>query len=164
MSRTWFSRRNLKCRGESLDIEVNSYANATVLQSQIFTTNDLVRSQNAAPITLDGGAAVTTMTIRGVSALPANYKVEVSTFTVNLPAFSVTAVSAGTITTITLGQTIKKPQKDTVYSIPLSTGSALVTGKVSWSATTGNLTLSKIDGSAITVNFGLTQDVVLAIN
>lgn len=164
MARRWFSRKGLTCEAETFDVLVHTYANAKINGSQIFSQGDLTRVLKAAPITLDGGATVTTMTMRGVSTLPANFKVETTPFTVTIPAFSVTVVGAGTITLITLGQTAVKPSHDTVYPITLKNGSAFITGKLVWNATTGNLLLSTATGGTITVNFGLDYDFTLPIN
>lgn len=139
-------------------------ADFTVNSKRVLNSGDLTLTQNAAPITLDGGAAVTTMTVRGVSTLPANYKVEVSTSEIVIPAFHVTAVSAGTISVVTLGQTIKKPAHDTVYPFLFGISTGNVVGRIEHYAATGNLAFAKVDGTAFTVPFGPYFDVVLPIN
>lgn len=164
MARRWFSRKGLTCESETFQILTHTNDDALINGSKILSAADLTRAQVAAAITLDGGSSVTTMTMRGASTLPANYKVEIGTISVTLPAFLVTAVAAGTITTITLGQTSVKPAHDVVYPVTLTTASGFVTGKIVWNATTGNFLITKADGSAITVNFGLTYDAVIVIN
>jgi len=164
MARRWFSRKGLTCESETFQILTHTNDDALVNGSKILSAADLARAQVAAAVTLDGGSSVTTMTVRGASTLPANYKAEIGTVSVTLPAFSVSAVAAGTITTITLGQSTVKPAHDVAYSVPFTTASGLVTGKVVWNHTTGNFLITKIDGSAMTVNFGLPYDVTFVIN
>jgi hypothetical protein len=148
---------------EATHIITASDADFTINAKKVLSAGDLVGTQNAAPITLDGGASITTMTVRGVSALPADYKVEVGTMEIVIPAFNVTAVSAGTISVITLHQTIKKPLHDTVYPFTFNSSAGVLNGKIEYYAASGNLAFSKVDGTAFTVPFGPYFDVVLPI-
>lgn len=162
--RRWFSRTGLQLESEAITVQTRTGADFTHNGKPIISTGELTRTTKAAAITLDGGATVTTMTRRGVATPAASYTVEEGNLTIVIPAFVVTAVTAGTISVVTLGQTAIKPKADTVFSVPLLTGSGPVTGKLEWYAATGNFALSKIDGSAITVNFGPYFDIIISIN
>lgn len=137
-------------------------ADFTVNSKRVLNSGDLTPTQNAAPITLDVGA-VTTMTVRGVATLPANYKVEVSTSELTLPAFVVTAISGAAPSVITIGQTLVKPTHDVVYPMVWLTSTGTVTGRVEYYAATGNIALAVVDGTAFNVPFGPYFDVKVPI-
>jgi len=137
-------------------------ADFTVNTKRVLNSGDLTPTQNAAPITLDVGA-VTTMTVRGIATLAANYKVEISTTELTIPAFLVTAISAGAASIITLGQSLVKPLYNAAYPMVWRDSTGEIAGRIEYYATTGNIALAKTDGTAFNVPFGPYFDVKVPI-